>query len=340
MNWKRSLLLLSAALLILLGLGLSYALLIYKKAPIDPRWALTGDNNIPATAVTVRFTGTSTLLFSDGETHWMIDGWFSRPGPLKLALGKITPDLAAIERGLAANGITKLAAVFPVHSHFDHAMDAPEVAKRTGAILLGSESTANIGRGWGLAESQIQVVSDRDPIHLGQFVVTPFESQHFQFPDPTLREMALADPTINEPLVPPAATVDYRVGKAYVLHVKHPKGSWLIVGSAGWITGDLQGLEADIVFLGVGAIGSQTAEYRETYWRETVAMVQPERVIPIHFDSLTAPIEGPFRGSVNAIAFMSSGLENTLQFLQDKEVELPGIRFQTLPRFDEVILFE
>ena len=87
------------------------------------------------------------LLFSDGETQWMTDGWFSRPGPLRILLGKIGPDLQAIDRGLAANEVLELDAVLPLHSHYDHAMDAPEVAKRTGALLLGSESTANIGRG-------------------------------------------------------------------------------------------------------------------------------------------------------------------------------------------------
>jgi L-ascorbate metabolism protein UlaG (beta-lactamase superfamily) len=93
---------------------------------------------IPDGAVTVRFSGTSTLLFSDGETRWMVDRWFSRPGPLRLLLGKIGPDLQAIDCGLAANDVLELDAVLPVHSHYDHAMDAPAVAGRTGALLLGS----------------------------------------------------------------------------------------------------------------------------------------------------------------------------------------------------------
>ena len=50
-----------------------------------------------------------------------------------------------------------VAAVIPLHAHYDHAMDAPEVARRTGALLLGSESSANVARGWGLPERQIQV---------------------------------------------------------------------------------------------------------------------------------------------------------------------------------------
>ncbi len=326
--------------IVLSGLFLAYALSVYEEPPVDPEWALPGSKQFPAGAVTVRFSGTATLLFSDGETQWMTDGWFTRPGPLRLLLGKIGPDLQAIEQGLAANHVTNLAAVLPVHSHYDHAMDAPEVARRTGALLLGSESTANIGRGWGLPESQIQVLVDRQPVHLGQFVITPIESQHFEFPDPAIRQRALGDPLLTTPLVPPVRVFDYRVGTAYVLHVSHPKGSWLVVGSAGYVEGALQGLTADTVFLGVGGLGSQTDVYMENFWRETVTAVAPSRIIPIHFDSLTAPAQGSFKGQVKAMAFLSNDRESTLTFLRDKAAANPALRFSTLPRFEEVVLFE
>lgn len=327
-------------LLLLLGGLLGYGLLVYTKPPVDPAWEMVASESVPAGAVTVRFSGTATLLFSDGETNWMVDGWFSRPGPLRLLLGKIAPDVAAIERGLAANGVSTLDAVFPVHSHYDHAMDAPEVARRTGAMLLGSAATANIGRGWGLPESQIRVVHDRESISLGKFVITPIESQHFQFPNPALREQALGQPDIDAPLVPPVKALDYRVGKAYVLHVAHPRGSWLIVGSAGYLEDGLDGLSADVVFLGLGGLGSQTPEYRASLWRETVGQVNPQRVIPIHYDSLTAPLEGPFRGQVSAIAMLEGSSDTTLAFLREQAAANPHLQFQTLPRFDEVMLFK
>lgn len=340
MTWTKRLLAILLAFVLLLAIALAWLLLFYKSPPVDPAWAVAGSTDIPPGAVTVRFTGTSTLLFSDGETDWMVDGWFSRPGPFAVLYGTVAPDLEAIERGLAANEVDTLAAVFPMHSHYDHAMDAPEVARRTGAVLLGSESTANIGRGWGLPESQIQVVADRAPFQLGQFVITPIISRHFEFPDPEFRERALGDPLITAPLVPPVSAFDYKLGKAYVLHVNHPKGSWLIVGSAGYVEGALGEFSADTVFLGVGGLGSQTEEYRENFWRETVGRVKPQRVIPIHYDSLTAPAEGPFRGPLNAEAFLAGGLENTRLFLQRKQADNPNLRFLTLPRFDEVVLFE
>jgi len=315
-----------------------YALETYEDIAVDPTWAVAASETIPAGALTVRWTGTSTLVFSDGATTWMTDGWFSRPGPIQLFFGEIEPDLDAIARGLAANEVEKAAAVFPVHSHYDHAMDAPEVARRTGAVLLGSESTANIGRGWKLPESQIRVVRDREPIEVGAFTLTPIESRHFQFPDPTMRERALGDPEITEPLVPPVGAFEYKLGKAYVLHVAHPRGTFLVVGSGGFIEGGLAGFEADIVFLGTGGIGSQTVDYRETYWRETIGHARPSKIIPVHWDSLTGPIEGPFLGPVRAAAFLAAGSDETYAFLKEKEAAHPDIVFETLPRYGEVVL--
>ncbi len=339
MRWIRGIFLVLGLAGLGVGLFLAYALTVYKPVPVDPEWEMAASENPGEGSVTVRFTGTSTLLFDDGETAWMVDGWFSRPGPLRLVLGNIEPDLDAIEQGLAANEVDQLAAVIPMHSHYDHAMDSPEVARRTGAILLGSESTANIGRGWGLPEGQIAVFQDRTPVTLGNFVVTPVESRHFQFPDPRIREKALGDPEISGPLVPPVDLFDYRLGKAYVLHVAHPRGSFVVVGSAGYVEGALQALDADVIFLGVGGLGSQTPEYREAYWRETVEATGANRVIPIHFDSLTGPIEGPFRGPVMAMAFLSAGLDNTLPFLQRKARERPELSFGTLPRYEKVVVF-
>ena len=307
--------------------------------PVDPAWAVEGSREIPPGSLTVRFTGTSTLLFSDGETSWMVDGWFSRFGPWRLFRGEIAPDSEAIARGLERNEVDRLAVVIPVHSHFDHAMDSPEVAKRTGAVLLGSSSTGNIARGWSLPEAQIRLAVDREPVRFGRFEITLIETRHFEFPDPEIRERALAHPEIESPLVPPVGAFDYRLGTPYAIYVRHPLGTFLVQGSAGYVEGGLEGFDADIVFLGIGGLGTQSADYREAYWRETVTATGASHIIPVHWDSLMSPIEGPFTGEMRAATFLSGDGDLTLAFLKEKEAKLPGLRITTLPRYDEVVLF-
>src|SRR5262245_33708340 len=101
--WLRRAAIAFGVALVALGGTAAWLLTSTLPPPVDPEWALSGSADIPPGAVTVRWTGTATLVFSDGQTTWMTDGWFSRPGPLALALGKIAPDPGAIERGLASN---------------------------------------------------------------------------------------------------------------------------------------------------------------------------------------------------------------------------------------------
>ena len=98
----------------------------------------------------------------------------------------------------------------------------PRSLSRTGAKLYGSESTANIARGWGLDEGRIEIFTNKKPIVLGDFTITPIESNHFQFVNPEVAKTALDLPTIDSPLVPPVPITNYRVGKTYVLHVNIP----------------------------------------------------------------------------------------------------------------------
>ena len=326
----------------LLGLSLSavnYGVNNLSMAPpTEPEWEIIPRGDLAAGSVTVRFTGSTTLLFDDGETSWMTDGWFSRPTFIEIITQRVEPDLSAISRGLKANKVDKLDAVIPLHSHYDHAMDSPEVARRTGAKLYGSESTANIARGWGLDEGRIEIFTNKKPIVLGDFIITPIESNHFQFVDPEIARTALELPIIDSPLVPPAPITNYRVGKTYVLHVDHPLGSFAIVGSAGFVEGGLRGFKADVLFLGVGSLGEQSVEYRQKYWEETVGRLEPSTVIPIHYDSLLGEPRGPVRGH-SALYGVMSGADNlnVLPYLAENMSRSESVTsIATLPRFAEV----
>lgn len=290
-------------------------------------------------AVTVTYMGNTNLLISDGETSILTDGWFTRPSTLDVAVGVVEPDMDAITDGMARGGVGTLAAVIPVHSHFDHAMDSPEVARRTGAVLVGSESTANIGRGWGLEEDQIRVVKDRDQLQFGDFTVTMILSKHFAFPNAAMRDAALDEPVISEPLVPPVGALDYKEGGSYSLLISHPLGTLLLQGSAGFLPGGLDGVKADIVALGVGGVAAQSATYQEDYWDHVVRAVQPRKVFAVHWDSLTDPLrDEPVMPNLLWSRVLDFQGEAGVAYALDHAAR-DGIEGALFPMWEEVTLF-
>jgi L-ascorbate metabolism protein UlaG (beta-lactamase superfamily) len=262
--------------------------------------------DVPAAGddLSVTFLGVSTLLVDDGESAILTDGFFSRPSMRQVLLGRIAPDDGRIDACLARADISRLEAVLPVHSHFDHALDSALVAERTGAVLIGGESTANIGRGHGLPEDRIVVATPGAPIVSGAWTVTLVESHHCppdRYPG-----------TITEPLRPPARAGAYRCGEAWSILVAHRSGrTALVQGSAGFVPGALAGVGADVVYLGVGQLGLHDAEYLTTYWQETVRTVGARRVVLTHWDDFFRPLDEPLR----ALPYAGDDLDVTMRVL-------------------------
>ncbi|MET1133562.1 MAG: MBL fold metallo-hydrolase, partial [Aeromicrobium sp.] len=215
-------------------------------------------------APSVTFGGVSTLAFDDGASALLVDGFFSRPPLLRVGLGRIAPDTERIDDGLHRLGLlgpgaSRVEAVVPVHSHFDHVMDSPEVARRTGAVLAGGESTLNVGRGAGLPGDRSRLLTPGTPIAFGPWTVTAVPSAHCppdRYPG-----------TIDEPLRTPTRAGAYRCGEAWSLLVEHAAtGPTLVQGSAGFVPGALDGLRADVAYLGIGQLGLLGTEYIAQYW--------------------------------------------------------------------------
>ena len=262
----------------------------------------------------VTFMGVSTLLFDDGETAILVDGFFSRPGLVRTLARKIAPDRDVIRKCLERAGIKQLAAVIVVHSHYDHAMDAPIVAAETGAVLVGSESTANIARGLGLGDEAMQVIKDGERLSFGKFAVTPIRTQHFP------HGMAMGE--ITAPLVPPVRSLDYLEGGSYSLFFEHTGRSLLVQASAGFVPGALRGRAADVVFLGLTGLSTRDDEYREGYWREVVDAVGAKRVIPVHWDDFTLSLDQPLEAMPSLLDDIPSSIRFLLERGKDRGVEI------------------
>ena len=259
----------------------------------------------PGSPLKVTFLGVSTLLVSDGESAVLTDGFFSRPSLAAVGLRRIAPDRPRIDGCLRGAGITRLDAVLPVHTHFDHVLDSAVVAERTGAVLAGGRSAVNVGRGGGLPTEQLREVSSGDDVTLGSYDVTFVESDHCP-PDRYPGE-------ITAPLAPPAKADAYRCGEAWSLLVAHrPSGrTALVQGSAGFVPGALEGRSAEVAYLGVGQLGLQDERYLRGYWHHTVTAVGARRVVLIHWDDFFRPLDRPLR----ALPYAGDDLDVTMRVL-------------------------
>ncbi|OBI18082.1 MBL fold metallo-hydrolase [Mycobacterium sp. E2327] len=243
----------------------------------------------PDAALAATWMGVATLLLDDGSSALLTDGYFSRPSLARVAAGKVSPSPARVDGCLARAKVSRLEAVIPVHTHIDHVLDSALVADRTGARLVGGESAANVGRGYGLPEDRIVVATPGEPIRLGAFDVTLVQSHHCppdRFPG-----------TIDEPLTPPVRASAYRCGEAWSTLVHHRASDrrLLIQGSAGFVKGALDGRRAEAVYLSVGQLGLRPRSYILDYWAETVRAVGARRVILIHWDDFFSPLSKPLR---------------------------------------------
>ncbi|MBT8077665.1 MAG: MBL fold metallo-hydrolase [Gammaproteobacteria bacterium] len=237
--------------------------------------------------VAVTWLGVTTLLFDDGETQILTDGFFSRPGLFEHLLIRPTqPDVATINLALAEYRVNRLAAIVPLHSHFDHAMDAGAVANRSTAVILGSESTANIARGARVPVEQYQILANRESRQFGNFTITLIHSRHAPI---GTGGKAIYPGAITEPLVPPVRLSAYKEGVTYSVLIEHPRGRVLVQGSAGYRERSLRSREADVVILGVGGLQRLGRDHAEKYWQEIVVQSNASRVFPVHFDDFTKP---------------------------------------------------
>lgn len=254
-------------------------------------------------AVRVTFLGVATLLIEDGTSAIMTDGFFSRPSLLRVVSRPLTPNSRRIAAALSRTGADQLAAVLPVHSHYDHAQDSAVVAALSGAVLVGGESTLNVGRGGDVAERQLVLARSGESWSIGPYDITHVASRHCppdRFPG-----------TIDEPLRPPARASAYRCGEAWSIFVEHApsRQRMLIQGSAGFVPGALAGRRAEVAYLGVGQLGLRPESEIRQYWEETVGAVGARRVVLIHWDDFFRSLDHPLR----PMPYLVDNLDTTMR---------------------------
>jgi L-ascorbate metabolism protein UlaG (beta-lactamase superfamily) len=233
--------------------------------------------------VNIIWLGTAGVSISDGNTSILIDPYVSRFGLFKIALSlPLQPNKKAVKRWAVSLGEKNIKAVAVSHSHFDHCVDAPYFAMYSGAPLMGSKSTLNVGRGAGLAENYLQEVIPFQAIKIGAFTLKFIPSNH----GPAFLGRIPYPGTIDKPLIGSRPARDYKLGQTYSILISHQSGTIIHHGSAGFIPGMYEGVVADVVLLGIVGRGDT-----QTYLKNIPLKLGAKIVIPIHFDNFFLPLE-------------------------------------------------
>jgi L-ascorbate metabolism protein UlaG (beta-lactamase superfamily) len=229
----------------------------------------------------LRFLGTAGFVVEAPGRTLVLDPFLSRPSIAETLFGRLVPDEALLARELP-----QADEVLVGHSHHDHALDAPAVCRNTGARLLGSVATANIGRAYGLPEGQIHTVSPRVPIPCGPVTATALPSHHGRV---YFGRVPFPGDIARPPRWPPKLA-DLRHGAVYTWLLELGGATVAHVDSADYLDEELRDRRADILCL--CAIGRH---YRQDYTRGIVRALRPKVVVPCHWDDFTLPFDAPPR---------------------------------------------
>jgi L-ascorbate metabolism protein UlaG (beta-lactamase superfamily) len=254
-------------------------------ARIFPRWRPREElrpraSTAAGASLLVRWLGTAAHVIESEATRVAIDPFVTRPRLRNVAVGAVAPD----EQEVFDRFGTRLDAVLCGHSHYDHLLDAPTIARVTGAKLIGSRSTCAFGRAAGVAESQlVEVPPGGARVTVGDLAIRFVPSLHGRI---FLGRVPFPGEVAHVPSLPVPAR-DYRMGGAFGILVRAKDGTGVYHnGSADLVDAELEGERADVLL--VGLAGRQATR---DYVARLVHALEPSVIVPTHHDAFFAPLD-------------------------------------------------
>lgn len=251
--------------------------------PIDvqhPQPVFVTDNGL-----TIRWLGTAGYELTSPEGPvLLIDPYVTRVGLVRYLTQSIAPDPARIDQA-----IVRADGVLVGHSHFDHVMDVPPIARRTGAHVWGSRSTANLLEGLGLPRAQWTPLDKdrRTTFEVGPFKVTAVPSLHSRFAIGRNVPYAGDIPCTCEVHLKGS---DYRCGDVFSFLVDYHGFRIYHLGSANLVEDAIpaEARGADLLLLCIAARFAT-----ERFVPRTLAALTPRRVMPMHYDFMWRSADKP-----------------------------------------------
>jgi L-ascorbate metabolism protein UlaG (beta-lactamase superfamily) len=248
--------------------------------------------------ITLSYLGTAGWEISDSRTVILIDPYLSR-------LKRVTPNDAVLSDDLRPTFTNEDAVksdesvidahiqhadyILITHTHGDHSMDMPYIAKKTGAKVIGTESTVNFARASGVPNAQLITVKGGEDYQFDSFSVRVIPSLHG-----VLRRApniaTLAGPPLPT-IIPANVKAPIRLGElveggtlAYL--IRFDGRQILAFGSTNYIEREVDGLRPDVALVGAMPERREIYDYTARLLR---LLGYPRLVLPTHSDQFNIP---------------------------------------------------
>jgi L-ascorbate metabolism protein UlaG (beta-lactamase superfamily) len=283
--------------------------------------------------VVLKYLGTAGWEITDGTTVILIDPYLSRingpappgggsghskAGDTRRAYGwndVASPDVAAID-----SHIQRADFILVTHTHYDHVLDVPHIARKTGAAVIGTESTENVMRAYDVPEEQLLTARGGEDYQFSSFSLKVIPSIHSPLDHKHYFSSASAPAGMKAPLTleqihPEGGTLAYLI--------RFHSHQILAFGGMNFIEREMVGLEPDVALIGAGASREEIYDYSGRLMRD---LHYPAIVLPTHWDNFLAPFE----------ASQEPALEALQSFVQEIAAASPKTRV-IVPKYFESI---
>ncbi len=246
--------------------------------------------NAQSNPLNLKFLGTAGWELSNDSVTILVDPYISR---IKLGTGPsiskednrksyIRTDYYESDTLLINKIIGKVDYILVHHSHFDHLSDVPYIAKKTGAKVIGTETTTNILRAYGISDDQLYTVKGGEDYQFDDFSVRVIPSLHSALG----KKKYFDSRTYTQPPKAPLQIKDFIEGGSLNFYIRFENHKVLTAGSMNFIEREIQGLQPDIILPGVNFSRLEIYNYTERLMKATNF---PKIVIPAHWDNFRVP---------------------------------------------------
>jgi L-ascorbate metabolism protein UlaG (beta-lactamase superfamily) len=252
--------------------------------------------------VRVRWLGTAGFALTFAGTTVLLDPYLTRASLLACLRGPLQPD-----ETLLAEHLPVADAIVLGHTHFDHALDTPSIAKRTGATVFGSRSAATLCRLAQVPATQVVDVESRlSHEHAGyEAEVGPFRLRFLPSAHSELLLGRVPFPgEIDDCDAIPMRTEAYACGAVFSVEIRVAGKTIYHLGSANLVERNIRTPQVDLLLLCVAG-WTKTSRFCERVMRS----LSPGTVLLSHWDDFTQPLaNGPRLLPAMAVPKLVDGL--------------------------------